>query len=110
MTTPIPGTVAAWAGLIGLGLMAAGCNSTTQQASAPSGQAVRPAVETAPADLQLLCAAEAANVYAAPADKVLPTASARSGSATYTVELNVNGRPARCTIDESGTAITIVDV
>lgn len=101
---------ASWAGVIVMGLLVVGCNSSTsQQASAPSGQAVRPAVETAPADLQLMCAAEAAKVYSAPADKILPISSARSGTATYTVDLNVNGRPARCTIDESGTSLTVVD-
>ena len=109
MTTRLSANPAAWAGVIGLGLLVAGCNGTSQQASAPSGQAVRAAVETAPADLQLLCAAEAAKIYSAPADKVLPVSSQRAGTTSYAVDLNVNGRPARCTIDESGTAITVVD-
>ena len=85
-----------------------GC-SPTSQTEAPQGPVVRSAVETAPADLQLLCAAEAAKIYSAPSEKVLPTASSRSGAASFDVELDVAGRRARCTIDESGTLITVVD-
>jgi hypothetical protein len=86
-----------------------GCAQQTQTAS-PQDPVVRSAVETAPADLQLLCAAEAAKVYSAPSDKILPLSSSRSGASTFDVELDVAGRRARCTIDESGTLVTVVDV
>jgi hypothetical protein len=99
------------AGLLIIGALVIGCSGTTQN-SGPSPQTagLRPAVETAPADLQLLCAAEAANVYSAPSDKILPTSSTRSSPTTFDVDLDVAGRRARCTIDETGTQITVVDV
>jgi hypothetical protein len=99
---------APWIALAGTALLALGCSQGTETA-APQGMAVRSAVETAPADLQLLCAAEAAKVYEAPSEKILPLSSQRSGTASYDVELDVAGKRARCTIDESGTAITVVD-
>lgn len=88
-------------------LLTAGCQSS--QTTGPQSPIVRSSVETAPADLQLMCAAEAANVYSAPSDRILPLSSARSGPASFDVMLDVAGRRARCTIDESGTAITVVD-
>lgn len=94
-------------GLAGLGLLLAGCGGSSQQAAAPQPQAVRSAVETAPADLQLMCASEAAKVYSAPANKILPVASSRSSATTYAVDLNVDGKSARCTIDDTGTSITV---
>ncbi|WP_436643016.1 hypothetical protein [Microbaculum sp. FT89] len=98
----------AWIALAGVALLGLGC-SQGQQAAAPQAHSVRAAVETAPADLQLLCAAEAAKVYSTPAEKILPVSSARSGQSSYDVELDVAGRRARCTIDESGTLVTVVD-
>ena len=103
-------TAIAAACLTGIGLMLAGCVGTTSQPITPAGPALRSSVETAPADLQLMCAAEAAKVYSAPADKILPVSSARSGETTYDVDLNVNGKPARCTIDDSATTISVVDI
>jgi hypothetical protein len=97
-----------WIALAGVALLGLGCSQGPQTAT-PQAAAVRSAVETAPADLQLLCAAEAAKVYQAPSEKILPLSSQRSGAASYDVELDVAGKRARCTIDESGTAITVID-
>ncbi len=97
-----------WMALAGLSLLALGCSQGAQTA-APQSPVVRSAVETAPADLQLMCAAEAAKVYSAPADKILPLSSQRSGTASFEVMLDVAGRRARCTIDESGSVVTVVD-
>ncbi len=97
-----------WIALAGTALLALGCSQGTETAT-PQGMAVRATVETAPADLQLLCAAEAAKVYQAPSEKILPLSSQRSGAASYDVDLDVAGKRARCTIDESGTTITVVD-
>jgi hypothetical protein len=94
--------------LIAAALAGFGCSQGPQPAQ-PQGLAVRAAVETAPADLQLMCAAEAAKVYSAPSDKVLPLSSQRSGATAFEVELDVAGKRARCTIDESGAPITVVD-
>jgi len=106
----MPGRGAALAGLAGVALLIAGCADGTQQAATPQPLATRAAVETAPADLQLLCAAEAAKVYSAPSEKILPVASMRSSPTTFDVDLNVDGRSARCTIDETGTTITVIDI
>lgn len=100
--------LSALAGLSGIAVLAAGCN-TTQTQPGTGQHLVRSSVETAPADLQLLCAAEAATYYGAPSDRVLPLASGRAGAATYEVMLDVAGRRARCTIDESGMQILIAD-
>ena len=104
---PMSGT-GAWIALAGTALLALGCSQGAETA-APQAAAVRATVETAPADLQLLCAAEAAKVYEAPSEKILPLSSQRSGTSSYAVELDVAGKRALCTIDESGTAITVVD-
>ena len=94
--------------LAGMALALAGCNTTQTQSG--SGQPmVRASVETAPADLQLLCAAEAATYYGAPSERILPLSSGRTGAASYAVMLDVAGRRARCTIDKSGTQILIAD-
>jgi hypothetical protein len=95
--------------VLGTALTGLGCAQGTQPA-APAGPSVRAEVETAPADLQLMCAAEAAKVYSAPADKILPLSSQRTSASTFDVELDVAGKRARCTIDESGTMISVVDV
>lgn len=100
--------LAGMASLAGLALALAGCN-TTQTQSGTGQHMVRSSVETAPADLQLLCAAEAATYYGTPSERVLPLSSGRSGAATYEVMLDVAGRRARCTIDESGMQILIAD-
>lgn len=108
MTTSPVRRLTAAAFLAGAALALGACN-TTQTASGPSGHMVRSSVETAPADLQLLCAAEAATYYGTPSDRILPLSSARSGAASYEVMLDVAGRRARCTIDESGMQILIAD-
>ena len=78
---------------------------TTQNAGSPGGTAplVRQSVETAPTDLQLLCASEAANRLGADSTSVLPTGSSVLQPSVYQVRLNVAGSPATCVIDDNGT-------
>lgn len=81
----------------------AGCQSTSTepQPTVRSGEA------TAPADLQLTCASEAATQLGADSTKVLPVSSRSSGSDEFQVDLNVDGRNAVCTIGADGTVKSV---
>ena len=83
--------------LVPMGLAA--CAST-----APSTMnTIRGSAQTAPADLQLLCASEAQTRFAAPANSVLPTSSRPGGAAgSYVVELKLPTGQATCVINDSG--------
>lgn len=85
-------------GIPALLLTAAACASTT-----PPAATIRSSALTAPADLQLLCASEAASRFGVPADGVLPTASRPSASgATFDVEVKLPTGQALCVIDQNG--------
>ncbi|MGB3337952.1 MAG: hypothetical protein WBA73_12305 [Devosia sp.] len=83
--------------LLSMGLAA--CSSTSP-AAVPT---IRGSAQTAPADLQLLCAGEAQTRFAAPPNSVLPVAS-RPGMATgtYSVDLKLPTGQALCVIDANG--------
>lgn len=83
--------------LLPVGLAA--CSST----GAPAVATIRGSAQTAPADLQLLCAGEAQTRFAAPPNTVLPIAS-RPGLAagTYSVDLKLPAGQALCVIDGNG--------
>jgi len=70
-------------------------------------QMSRTTLDTAPADLQLLCASEAARSAGIDGTKVLPTSSRRLDARSFQVELNVGGAPTRCTIDSDGRIASI---
>jgi hypothetical protein len=97
--------IARCAAVAALAALAQGC-ATQPQVAEPQPE-LRRTVETAPADLQLACAAEAARVYQVASDKVLPISSSVQGS-TYTVVLTADGGEAVCTIDEEGTVLSLV--
>lgn len=86
-----------------------GCN-TSGSSQAPSAGAVRSSSETAPTDLQLLCAATAAEELQVADGNVLPVSSMRSGEAAYQVNLTFTGGQAVCVIDESGTVQSVTRV
>jgi hypothetical protein len=90
-------------GVPALLLLVAGCASTT-----PPAATIRSSALTAPADLQLLCASEAATRFSVPADGVLPIAS-RSGSSegTFEVDVRLPAGQALCIIDDSGTIVSL---
>ena len=86
-------------GIAALLLAAAACASTT-----PPAATIRSSALTAPADLQLLCASEAASRFGVPADGVLPTASRPSATGTaFEVEVKLPAGQALCVIDHNGT-------
>jgi hypothetical protein len=70
-------------------------------------QMSRTTLDTAPADLQLLCASEAARSTGVDSTKVLPTNSRKLDSKSFQVELNVGGTPTNCTIDTDGKIMSI---
>lgn len=67
-------------------------------------QTTRTASETAPADLQLLCANAAAG---AGGGNVLPVTSRRIDATTYQVDLNVAGSTRNCVIDAEGNVLSM---
>ena len=82
----------------------AGCAS--QSGTSPQ-ETVRSGEATAPADLQLTCASEAAAQLGADSTKVLPVSSAATGAGAYRVDLNVDGNQAVCTISADGVVQSI---
>ncbi len=91
-----------------LALVASGCawQSPMSESPEPNRPTFRQTAETAPADLQLLCAAEAAREYGVPSERVLPVSSSAEGD-TFTVVLNADGAQAVCTIDNQGTILSL---
>jgi hypothetical protein len=78
------------------------------QSSPPPDKMARATTDSAPADLQLQCANEAAKVAKVDSTKILPTSSAKLDDQTYTVQLNADGKPFTCTIDANGTVKSVV--
>jgi hypothetical protein len=70
-------------------------------------QMSRTKLDTAPADLQLLCADEAARSAGIDSTRVLPTSSRKLDSKSFQVELNVGGTRTNCTIDTDGKITSI---
>lgn len=91
--------------LVALGLAA--CQSNSSAPPAPAPASVRPAVQTAPADLQLLCASEASTRFGVPADKVLPVSSASTTPGVYQVDLNLGSGQATCSVDANGSILSL---
>lgn len=72
------------------------------QSAPPPDQMSRTAVETAPADLQLLCADAAAKQAGLDRAKVLPTGSRPVEAGGFSVDLDASGRKFACVIDRTG--------
>ncbi len=72
------------------------------QSSPEPDQMSRTTVETAPADLQLLCASAAAQARGVDSSTVLPTSSRKLDAQTYQVDLTAAGTPVQCTVDAQG--------
>ena len=87
---------------LGVALTVSACSTTK-----PDDQTVRTSVETAPADLQLLCAAKGADQFGVGRDKALPVSSSRQTDTTFSVVLNLDGATATCVINDSGEIVSI---
>jgi hypothetical protein len=70
-------------------------------------QMSRTKVETAPADLQLICASAAAKNNGVDASKVLPVNSNRVDAKTFQVDLTISGKTSRCLVDDQGNVQSI---
>ncbi len=80
----------------------AGC-----QGSPTPDQMSRTAVETAPADLQLLCAGAAAQSMGVDSTQVLPTSSRKLDARNYQVALNASGTTMNCVVDVDGNVVSV---
>lgn len=100
---------AAGAAALVAALSASGCIGSGSRGSAPAQptQQVRESVVTAPADLQLICASQAAERFGAPADQVLPTSSQQIEGGAYQVALTLPGGSANCVIDDNAVVSTL---
>lgn len=85
----------------------AGCVGGSKGQQTPTTETVRATIVTAPADLQLLCASEAATRFSADPGSVLPTSSAQIQPAQYQVELALGDGNATCVVDENGSIISL---
>lgn len=70
----------------------------------------RTSTQTAPADLQLLCANAAAGAAGSPSTKVLPTGSRLLPDGTFGVDLDAGGRKFSCIVDNNGTVRSVQPV
>lgn len=88
--------------MLSLAAMLSACSTSAPEPT----QTARSAAETAPADLQLLCAA-AAKATGAASNKVLPVTSRRVDATTYQVDLNIDGSMSTCIIDDAGNVVSM---
>ena len=94
------GVVLAWVCVIGL--LAGGCTSND-----PAPNTVRNSAQTAPADLQLICANAAATSLGVDGGSVLPISSSQIDAQRYQVELDARGARATCVVDAAGTVLSV---
>lgn len=92
-----------WSILVAMGAVVIG--GCTPPAPPPDAMA-RTTLQTAPADLQLLCANSAAGVAGAGA-KVLPTGSRALPDGTFGVDLDAGGKKFSCVVDNNGTVRSV---
>jgi len=96
-------TVWACPAIVSVAFLAAGCAQSGTAAQQPE---TRRAVETAPADLQLACAAEVSRLHGVAPERVLPVASFVEGAGTYRVELLADAQRTGCSIDQNGNILS----
>lgn len=91
--------------LVGIAMLA-GCTGGNQMPE----QTVRTMHDTAPADLQLACANDAAPMFGVEAQNILPIASQRTQTGSYNVTLDVgSGRRANCVVGPDGNVLSITE-
>ncbi len=89
------------------GLALAACQGGSGSSSSPAPSTVRATVVTAPADLQLLCASEAATRFSVASTAVLPVSSQQIENSQYRVDLTVDSGNATCIVDENANIISL---
>src|SRR4051812_38623989 len=76
----------------------------------PPEQMSKTQVETAPADLQLLCSDAVAKASGVSSSKILPVSSSKIDSMTYQVELDAGGKKSSCLVDTEGNVKSVQPV
>lgn len=76
--------------------------ATGCQSSPEPQQMARTTLQTAPADLQLLCANAVATQTGAASDKVLPVSSRQLDATSFQVDLDAAGKRHSCVVDSEG--------
>ncbi|WP_246704464.1 hypothetical protein [Rhizobium sp. P32RR-XVIII] len=87
--------------------VAAALLGACQSSSPPPTDMSRTSLQTAPADLQLMCANAAAGSAGTTGSKVLPVSSRQLDAVTYGVDLDAGGRKFTCVVDNNGTVRSI---
>ncbi|MGN7803532.1 hypothetical protein ACTJKE_12460 [Ensifer sp. 22521] len=80
-----------------------------QSAPKPEDMA-RTSLQTAPADLQLICANAVAGTAKLESTKVLPTSSRALDATSYSVDLDAGGRKYNCVVDSTGSVKSVTPV
>jgi hypothetical protein len=77
------------------------------QSSPAPDQMSRTTLETAPADLQLICANAAAQSRGVESSTVLPVSSRKLDAKSYEVDLNAGGTTMKCVVDGEGNVVSV---
>ena len=96
--------------VVALGFMAQSLSACVSTPPPAPEQMSRTQVETAPADLQLLCANAVAKVSGVDSAKILPVSSSKIDSKTYQVELDAGGKKTSCLVDTDGAVKSVEPV
>lgn len=78
------------------------------QSAPPPQEMARTTLQTAPADLQLMCANATAGPAGVDNTKVLPVSSRAVDATTYNVVLDANGRKFNCLVDTAGNVKSVI--
>jgi hypothetical protein len=78
------------------------------QSAPPPQEMARTTLQTAPADLQLMCANATAGPAGIDNTKVLPVSSRAVDATTYNVALDANGRKFNCLVDTAGNVRSVI--
>ncbi len=94
-----------------ISVLAAALMATAGCVSSPGPQEMaRTTLQTAPADLQLLCANAVATQSGTSSGKVLPTSSRQLDAKSYQVELDDAGRKYSCVVDDDGNVRSVTAI
>jgi hypothetical protein len=88
-------------------LVATACGLGACTSTPAPDQMARTTLDTAPADLQLLCANEVAKSSGVDSSKVLPVSSRKLDGRNYQVDLNAGGKSSACVIDADGKIVSV---
>ncbi|MCF3932727.1 hypothetical protein L1787_04765 [Acuticoccus sp. M5D2P5] len=93
--------------LVSAGALLAACQSGGSGSPAAPSSTVRQTVVTAPADLQLICASEAATRFSVASNAVLPVSSQQVENGQYRVDLTVDSGRAVCVVDDNANIVSL---